>query len=140
MEKGKEKILGLLGNTYCRLRPSPIEGIGVFAIKDIPKNTNPFLGIRKQKWFKISMAELAGLDGEILKMIDDFFEIKKAGTVLLPECGINGMDISFFLNNSKKPNLRILTDGVNFVSSRKIKKGEELTVSYATFDEKYKNL
>ena len=26
-------------NIYCRLKPSPVHGIGVFAIRDIPKTT-----------------------------------------------------------------------------------------------------
>ena len=75
-------------------------------------------------------------------MIDDFFVIEEDKSVYVPENGLNGMDISFFLNNSKNPNLKIVGDGkktaVSFVSAKKIKKGEELTVSYATFDEKYK--
>ena len=34
----KEELLKELGtNTYLMLKPSPIEGIGVFAIRDIPK-------------------------------------------------------------------------------------------------------
>ena len=47
------------------------------------------------------------------------------------------MDISYFLNDSKKPNLKTIDDGENFVTLRKIKKGEELTVAYKTYDEKY---
>ena len=51
------------------------------------------------------------------------------------------MDISFFLNNSKKPNVKVVGDGkesaLNFVTIRKIIKGEELLVSYADYDEKY---
>ena len=74
-------------------------------------------------------------------MIDDFFVIEKDGTVYIPETGLNGLDVSYFLNNSKKPNLRIVGDGkedaLNFLTNRQIKKGEELTVEYSTYDEKY---
>lgn len=39
----KEKlILNKLEKIYCKLAPSKIHGIGVFAIKTIPKGTNPF--------------------------------------------------------------------------------------------------
>ena len=36
-------ILRRLERVYCKLAPSPIHGVGIFAIKDIPKGTNPFV-------------------------------------------------------------------------------------------------
>jgi len=75
-------------------------------------------------------------------MIDDFFVIEKDGYVYLPEGGLNRIDISFFLNNSKTPNIKIVGDGKDealyFRTIKNIKKGEELTVSYSTYDDKYK--
>ena len=140
MNKIKNKILNNLKNTYCRLMPSKIEGVGVFAVRDIPKGKNPFLGTKKQKWTKFGMTELANLDKEILNLIDSFFVIRNNGTVYISESGLNGMDISYYLNDSKKPNVKTIDDGENFVTLRKIKKGEELTVAYATYDEKYKKI
>jgi len=134
----KKDILKNLNNTYCRLKASKIEGVGVFAIKDIPEGTNPFKGLKKTKWIKFHMAELAHLDKEILELIDAFFVINNNGIVWIADCGLNGMDVSFFLNDSKKPNLKTIDDGANFKTLRKIKKGEELTVAYSTYDEKYK--
>lgn len=134
----KNNILRKLENTYCRLKPSKLNGIGVFAIRDIPKNKNPFLGVREQDWYEFKTSDLKKLDKEIFKMIDDFFVIEKDNKVLIPEYGLNGMDISFFPNQSKKPNIKTINDGFSFITSRKIKKGEELTVSYSTYDWKYK--
>ncbi len=144
----RQKILENLKNTYCRLKPSKIEGVGVYAIRDIPKGKNPFLGIKNNKWRKFKMQELKKLDKEILKLVDDFFVIeypsghKQDGSVYIPETGLNGIDVSFFVNNSKNPNLKIVGDGkyeaLIFKTLRKIKKGEELKVSYATYDDKYK--
>lgn len=135
----KNKIIKNLKNTYCRLKTSPIQGIGIFAIRDIPKGVNPFAGCAKQKWIKFKIEELnsLNLDNEIMTMIDDFSVIHKNGIVYIAECGLNGMDISFFLNNSKKPNLKTTDDGANFISIKKIKKGQEVTVAYCTYDEKY---
>jgi len=31
-----------LEKVYCRLAPSSVHGVGIFAIKDIPKGINPF--------------------------------------------------------------------------------------------------
>ncbi len=140
----KNKILDLLKNTCCRLKPSKIEGVGVFAIRDIKKGVDPFYGTENQKWFKFSKPELKKLDKEVLKMIDDFLTIEENDIIYVPKKGLNGMDISFFLNNSKNSNLKIVGDGkdwaLSFITARKIEKGEELTVSYATFDKKYKKL
>lgn len=137
ISKTKQKILENLKNTYCRLKRSKIEGIGVIAIRDIPKGFNPFFGVRKQKWCKIDVSEFKNLDKEILSFIDSFFVIKKNGIVEISDSCLNGMDISYFLNDSANPNVKTTDDGENFITIRKIKKGEELTVAYKTYDEKY---
>jgi SET domain-containing protein len=141
MEKKKE-ILKNLKNTYCRLRSSKIEGVGVFAVRDIPRGKDPFVGIKQGKWHKFEAKEIKKLDKEVLKMIDDFFVIENDGSVYIPETGLNGIDISFFVNNSKNPNLKIVGNGKDealiFKAARPIKKGEELTISYSTYDDKYK--
>jgi len=137
MINSKKEILENLKNTYCRLKASKIEGVGVFAIRDIPKGKNPFAGVRKQKWHKFQMSELKGLAKEILPLVDSFFVIHKNGMVEISDGCLNGMDISYFLNDSKKPNIKTIDDGENFVTLRKIKKGEELSVAYKTYDEKY---
>ncbi len=138
MSKGKEKAMQNLKSTYCRLGLSKISGVGVFAVRDIPKNTNLFKGMIEQKWHRFKMSELKNLDKEVKKMIDDFFVIEKDGTVSIPEGGLNGIDVSFFPNHSKKPNLKTIDNGFTFMTLRKIKKGEEVTVSYSTYDYKYK--
>jgi len=51
MEK-KEVILKKLENTYCRLQPSMISGVGVFAIRDIPQGINPFQGAQEPEWIE----------------------------------------------------------------------------------------
>jgi hypothetical protein len=39
-----ELLAELADNTWVMLRPSPIEGIGVFAIRDIPKGSRDMFG------------------------------------------------------------------------------------------------
>ena len=96
-----------------------------------------FFGLKKQKWHKFQISELKSLGKETLSLIDSFFVIHKNGAVYISDSCLNGMDVSYFLNDSKKPNIKTIDDGENFVTLRKIKKGEELTVAYATYDEKY---
>lgn len=133
----KEEILNKLKNTYTRLKPSPIGGVGVFAIRDIPKNICPFPLIKKTRWALFHKSELKEINKEVFKMIDDFVVIEKDGTVYIPDCGLNALDISYFVNHSKKPNLKTIDDGFTFITLRKINKGEELTIDYGTYDYKY---
>ena len=137
MNKSKKDILERIKNTYCKLKASSIQGVGVFAVRDIPENINPFFGIPDQKWFRFSMDELGEIDKHIMEMIDDFFVIEKDDTINIPEYGLNGMDMSFFVNHSDTPNL-VTREGRYFFTARKIKKGEELTVGYDAYDHKYK--
>ena len=132
----KQKILALLEQTYCRLRASTLEGVGVFAIREIPPGINPFEGMHDEEWLTFTMDELNDLHPEIKKMIDDFFVIEKDGTVRIPASGLNGMDTSFYVNNSDHPNLET-KEGFLFMTTRTIQPGEELTVAYSTYDEKY---
>jgi SET domain-containing protein len=133
----KELLLKQLSQTCCRLQPSPLDGVGVFAIKDIPKGSNPFEGVRNHRWHKFHTDELKQLDPAVMKMIDDFVVIEKDNTVYIPDCSMHGMDLSFYLNNSESPNLMTIDGGLTFVTLRDIKKGEELTAAYETYDHKY---
>ncbi len=139
MEKIKQKILENLKNTFCRLKCSGIEGIGIFAIKDIPEGDNPFKGVREQKWRDFTSSDLNSLDKNVKTMISDFFAMDENEEFSIPDCGLNGMDISFFLNTSSSPNVKTIDGGTNFVTTKEIKNGEELTVSYSDYDARYKN-
>ena len=134
----KKDTFKKLENVYCRIKTSSISGVGVFAIRDIPENTDPFKTIKKTKWIEFNISELKHLRKETLEMIDDFYVIKKDGKVWVNEGGLNEMNISFFSNNNPKSfNLKTVDDGDTFITIRKIKKGEELTIDYSTYDHKY---
>jgi SET domain-containing protein len=133
----KKIALKNLRNTYCRLKISPRHGVGVFAIRDIPKNFNPLKGLKRQKWVEINISELKNMEKDVMRMIDDFYVIEKNGKVEVNEGGLNGMDISYFFNDSKTPNIKRINGGHEVITLRKIKKNEELTMAYSTFDYKY---
>lgn len=137
MNNNKLKTLKILKNTNCRLKSSKISGVGVFAIKDIPKGQKLFPGQIDEQWYKFKVEELQNLNKEVLRMIDDFFVIEKDGSVKIPKSGLNGMDMSFYVNNSKNPNTKTIDNGFTFVSLKKIRKGEEITTAYSDYDYKY---
>jgi len=39
------EVLDLLRQTWVRIKPSDAHGVGVFTIRDIPANTNIFIGV-----------------------------------------------------------------------------------------------
>jgi len=125
----KQLIKQLRENVFCRIRPSQINGVGVFAIKDIPKGTNIFKGSCNHNLISLGKKDIKTLNPEVKKIIKDFF-IGRNGKVLVPTCAMNGIDISYYLNHSKTPNIKAGTNGEVFVSRRNIKKNEELTIDY----------
>ena len=138
----KALIKNLKNDTYCRLKPDSHGGVGVFAIKNIPKGTNPF-HITNHKNFtqrilNIPDEEVKKMDPAIIKMISDFYvKSDDNGFWGIPYKGLNANDISFYLNNSEKPNLKIIYDNestmLNFKTSRQINIGEELLIDYREY-------
>jgi SET domain-containing protein len=135
----KQLLNNLVQDTFCRIKPSPIAGVGVFAIRPIPSGTNPFVGSKEVRYITYSKKELPSLPTAVKKLIDDFglFERDKC---LIPEFGFNAIDISHFLNRSSHPNVIAVATGKNgdveFFTKRKIKTGEELTVDYSSYSDK----
>ena len=150
MTSKKAKILaGLKRDIYARIGVSKIKGagVGIIAIRDIPANTNPFRTNGKDcqaqpKGVPIPSKEIDKLNPEVRKLVYDFIvhSYDKKGNVVydIPPHGMNSLDISFYLNHSSVPNMKIVyVPGCQytvFKTKRKIMKGEELTINYAEFD------
>jgi hypothetical protein len=124
----------VLGDCYCRLQPSRIHGLGVFAVRDIPKGRNPFRTLPKYADFgyvRITEDELQALPPKFSELIRALF-LPTDGIMHVPNHGTNIIRLNACLNHSIEPNMRTY-DGYNFVSLRKIIVGEELTVDYRTY-------
>jgi SET domain-containing protein len=131
----KKKAINRVIDVCCRLKPSKIHGIGLFAIRNISKGENPFKSEPKQKWIKVNKSEFKDVDKEILKIINDFYWFDEKGNGWIPEKGFYAMGLSFYMNHSKKPNVKRIDDNGNFATMRKIKKNEELTVDYDLYEQ-----
>jgi hypothetical protein len=123
-------------HSYVRLGTSKIQGIGVFAIRDIPLGTNIFsddqLGVG---WFDREEVDGQVTDSELKKFYSDFC-ILKDGRYGCP-VNFNSMTMGWYMNEpapGDTPNTQA-TDGYDFLATRDIKKGEELTTLYSTFSE-----
>ena len=121
-------------NSFTRLRPSSIHGVGVFAIRDIPKGMNIFCDDRSEMvWIKSS--EIEGKNGEIRKLYGDFCIIKN-GKYGCPK-GFNNLTVSWYINepaDGKESNV-VRCHEYDFEAARDIQAGEELTVDYSTYSE-----
>jgi hypothetical protein len=121
---------------YTRLGCSSIHGVGVFAIKNIPKGADIFYGDEEQSLVKIKKEEVEKIgDPEIRKLYLDFCIIKD-GVYKCPP-NFNQMTVGWYLNEPRegeKPNVgcHVKRDYI-FYALRNIQEGEELTVDYSTF-------
>ena len=142
METKRRKLLdNLKKDVYCRLGISkiPNAGIGILAIKPIPKGTNPFQTVdddcREDQLVYLSEVDLKSLNPQVRKYLRDFFlSNDKNGLYAVSQKGLNAMDVSFYLNHSDRPNIELVAKPgcpfYEFQTKRRIKSGEELTFDY----------
>ncbi len=133
----KEKIYDhLKDDVYCKLGVSTIHGIGVFALRDIPKGTKPLNSLVSNKEVKFSRIELKKVPSTVRKHLAMFCLIEK-GRVFAPVIGMNAVNLSVYLNHSKTPNLFYNDDGV-LEAMVDIAQGDEVTIDYdISFDDEH---
>jgi hypothetical protein len=117
---------------YVRIKPSSkhIGGVGIVAIKSIPKNTKIFAGENEEMtWIaKRSLPK----SGSLRKLYDDFAVIRddRYGCPV----SFNRLTPAWFMNSSKRPNTRC-DENYDFYTTRQIRPGEELTIDYSSFSD-----
>ncbi len=132
----KKQFLKSLNDVWCRLAVTK-HGVGVVAIRPIPKGIDPFKNCDPfGDVMKLSAQELDASDApkEAKQLVRDFCALQD-GVYFVPNFGIDAIDKSYFLNHSSKPNMVTKDDGEEFVTARRIKKGEELTADYGEYHE-----
>ncbi len=129
----KEDLLSdLANNTYVMIRPSPVEGIGVFAVRDIPRGCRKMFSETSngpEEWLKVSKAEIEQLPPHSRNLVETYC-LYDADHYYVPEDGFKKMDLVLFLNHSEKPNVISVKEGEYFEAIRDIQCGEELLVNY----------
>ena len=128
----KEALLKeLSNNTYIMIKPSPIEGIGVFAIRDIPMGCREMFSKAgsHEEWITIPKKEIEQLPAHAKQLIETYC-LYDDENYFVPEYGFKKMDLVNFLNHADTPNIISINDGEFFEAVRDIKNGEELLIDY----------
>ena len=125
----KRKLLKNLEKVYCRLQPSAHHGVGVFAIRPIPKGINPFELPIPPDLVNLTDADVRPLPPGIKQMIRQY-AVKQDGYYVISALGFNMLELEYFVNHSDSPNLTFDDDQGCYHTARPIKKGEELTGDY----------
>ncbi len=131
----KEALLKELANTtYVMIKPSRLHGIGVFAIRDIPKGTSNIFSKGVGDWIKVSKEEVEALPQHSKDLIENHCLFDE-DFYFIPDYGFKLLDLVIYLNHSETPNVISLNDGEEFEAIRDIANGEELLVDYGTIVE-----
>jgi SET domain-containing protein len=125
----KRSLLKNLQKVYCRVQPSALHGVGVFAIRRIPKGINPFEMPIPPKLVKLTDTDIRPLAPGVKQMIRQF-AVKQDGHYVLSTLGFNLLELEYFVNHSNNPNLLFDDDQGCYRTARPIACGEELTGDY----------
>ncbi|HNR07043.1 MAG TPA: SET domain-containing protein [Saprospiraceae bacterium] len=116
---------------YAMIRPSPVHGIGVFAVRPIPKGCRSMFSKEPGEWVRLSFEEVAALPEASRYMIETYCLFDEQD-YFVPAGGFKTMDIALYLNHSDEPNIQSIDEGAEFEALRDIQPGEELFIDYGT--------
>jgi len=125
----KALLQELTGNTYVMIKPSPVDGIGVFALIDIPKGCRDMFSTGIGNWIEVPRTEIENLPAHARTLVETYCLFDN-DNYFVPEHGFKVMDLVNFLNHSEEPNIISINDGEFFETIRDIKAGEELLINY----------
>jgi SET domain-containing protein len=124
----------LRNNMYVSLQPSAVHGIGVFAIRDIPKGCRNIFSADAGEWIRLGFDEVEQLPAHSKEFIETYYLFDDTH-YFIPSHGCKVMDMASYLNHSSTPNIISVDEGRFFEAVRDIGKGEELLVNYGTIAE-----
>ena len=129
MDAKQKLIHELTHQTFIILKPSPVQGIGVFAIRNISKGQRNLFSNDQSEWIKISKAEIENLPSSSRFLVENhcLYDDKH---FYVPEYGFKMIDPVIYINHSDTPNIRSINDGMDFEALREITEGEEIFIDY----------
>ncbi|MBL7723105.1 MAG: SET domain-containing protein [Chitinophagaceae bacterium] len=126
----KEELLKeLSGETYAMLKPSPVHGIGVFAMQNIPKGCRTIFSNNIGQWVRLSITEVEQLPSHSRNLVETYC-LYDDDHYYVPDYGFKVMDMVNYLNHSSTPNIISVNHGEYFEALTDIPAGAELLVNY----------
>ena len=126
----KEELLQELSQEiFAMLKPSPVHGIGVFAVRDIPKGCRKIFSKNTGEWIKLPISDVDGLPDHSRNLVETYC-LYDEENYFVPDYGFKIMDIVNYLNHSATPNIRSVNHGEYFEALDDIPAGSELLVNY----------
>jgi SET domain-containing protein len=125
----QELLTQLRDDTYAMLKSSPIHGVGVYAIRDIPKGCRKIFSKGIGEWIKLPIKDVEALPTGSRALVETYCLFDDEN-YFVPDYGFKLMDLVNYLNHSHTPNVQSLNEGEEFEALRDIKAGEELLINY----------
>ena len=93
------EVINHFDNVYCELRPSNIQGIGVFAIRDIPYGINPFSNpdILDDPYYE-TIIDMNKIPEDVLPLVHRFCYVDN-NHAFIPRLGFNYVSLLRYLNH-----------------------------------------
>lgn len=115
------------------LRPSAVEGVGVFAIRAIPRGCRAMFSAPDAagEWVALPRPEVEALPAHARHLVETYCLYDET-QYFVPRDGFTKMDLSLFLNHADEANVASVDDGAYFEALRDIAVGEELFIDYGT--------
>ena len=125
----KELLQELSKETFVSLQPSPVHGIGVFAIRDIPRGCRSIFSKNVGEWIKIPIREVEQLPEHSRNLVETYC-LYDEENYFVPDYGFKVMDMVNYLNHSPAPNISSINHGEWFEALVDIPAGTELLINY----------
>ena len=119
-----EQISKLNSEVKCRLAPSKIHGVGVFAIRNVKKGEKLYCQSEQREWMTVPFLRFGEI-GSVVKdlILDRWPKVKDGGVFLSPN---DDARLVSFMNHCEAPNYDSHKDEALF----DILKGEEVVEDY----------
>ena len=128
----RDALLAVLRDeSWVMLKPSAVEGVGVFAVRDIPKGCRSMFSKpdAPEAWVSVPRDAIAALPPHARFLVENYCLYDETH-YFVPADGFTKMDVACFLNHADTPNVISIDDGDYFEAVRDIAAGEELFIDY----------
>ncbi|CAN0011198.1 unnamed protein product [Scytosiphon promiscuus] len=131
-ERAKEHAVSKLQSAYVMLAPSSLEGVGVFAMRDIAEGVE----VMRWDWHKYATVPIPEdelqrkVPPEVFNQLRRIWHVDQHGRVATPLDFTSTLSYVNFLNHSDQPNVSFRYSDGGYVTSRAVARGEELFISY----------